>query len=231
MRLRALLYTSLALAAPPAFALGLAPGGNAAPAGLSAQASLDDCGVYESQIVCMIDTSFSQVEGADYYTASVSRPDGSVADFGAVSPGGTSLWVPYVGNGTYTVVVSAYGDNPERYRPKKPIEVAKAKTGGAAQEGSFTSTPKADNAAAPATHDPPSGNADGDVGEEPPATCTEEEPPPADEPEPDAEDADTDAAEPSADASTLQATTPVPEDKAQLPESVSGRACSPEEQP
>jgi hypothetical protein len=257
MRARALLYASLALVAPfPAFALGFVPGGNsapaglseqrgnAAPAGLSVQASLDSCGVYESQIVCMIDTSFSQVEGADYYTASVSRPDGSVADFGPVSPGGTNLWVPYVGNGTYTVEVSAYGDEPKPNKPEEPIEVAKAKTGGEAKEGAITSASEADDAAEPGNDDPTSDN-----GTEPPPSCDEATLPPADptdpgepgEPPPPGDGSDVSSSgdsgagdESDADpAAVLEPTSDAaaPEDEAQLPESVSGGACSPEEQP
>jgi hypothetical protein len=254
MRARALLYASLALVAPfPAFALGFVPGGNsapaglseqrgnAAPAGLSVQASLDDCGVYESQIVCMIDTSFSQVEGADYYTASVSRPDGSVADFGAVNPGGTSLWVPYVGNGSYTVEVSAYGDDPEPNRPEKPIEVAKAKTGGGAQEGSFNSASGAEDAGEPGADDPANGD-----GTQAPPSCDGATSPPPDpidpgdpvEPPPSGDGSDDTAAGASddGDAETsasveLSTDAVAPEDEAQLPESVSGGACSPEEQP
>jgi hypothetical protein len=53
------------------------------------------------------------VEGAQYYTVSVTAPDGSVTDFGSVGGGGTTLWVPYTGNGTYTVSVSAYGVDDE----------------------------------------------------------------------------------------------------------------------
>ncbi len=42
----------------------------------------------------------------------MTRADGSVVDFGDVGAGGSSFWVPYVGNGTYTVTVSAYGTPP-----------------------------------------------------------------------------------------------------------------------
>src|SRR4051812_2232351 len=99
-RKRVLLYTILALAVPlPAFALGL-PGSTApAPGSLDAQASLDSCGLFAEQIVCKVDVAFNQVGGADRYAASITAPDGSVADYGDVGAGGASLWVPYVGDG------------------------------------------------------------------------------------------------------------------------------------
>jgi hypothetical protein len=105
-----MLYAALALAIPlPALALTGDEGGS----GLSVEASLEGCGVNGPRIVCEINTSFGSIEGADYYTASVTAPDGSVTDFGRVAGaggGGTSLWVPYVGNGTYSVTVTAWGD-------------------------------------------------------------------------------------------------------------------------
>ncbi len=101
----------------PVSAFALTGGGSTtAPAGLSVSASLGSCGVAEEQIYCAIDVAFTGVPGAEYYTASVTRADGSVQDFGQVaqgeSGGGTSLWVPYVGAGTYTVRVAAYGTPP-----------------------------------------------------------------------------------------------------------------------
>lgn len=115
MRRRPLLYTLLALAIPlPAFALE--GGGAEAPAGpaaLSVSASLGECGLAETTIVCRIDASWGSVEGAEYYTVSVTRADGSVVDYGTVGGGGTSLWVPYVGAGTYSVQVAAWGTPPD----------------------------------------------------------------------------------------------------------------------
>jgi hypothetical protein len=110
-RRRTMLYAALALATPlPALALT----GNEGGSGLSVEASLEGCGVNGPRIVCEINASFGSIEGADYYTASVAAPDGSVTDFGQVAGaggGGTSLWVPYVGNGTYSVTVTAWGDD------------------------------------------------------------------------------------------------------------------------
>ena len=104
-RHRALILAALALAVPLP-ALALTGGGS----GLSVSASLEGCGVGGGGISCGINASWSGVEGAEYYTASVTAPDGGVTDFGNVGGGGgTTLWVPYVGNGTYTVSISAYG--------------------------------------------------------------------------------------------------------------------------
>jgi hypothetical protein len=104
---------ALALCVPlPAFAL---TGDDAAPetAGtLGVSASLDSCGIAGSSVVCKIDASWSAVDGATSYSASITSPDGSVVDYGDAGGSGTSFWVPYVGAGSYTVTVSAYGDPP-----------------------------------------------------------------------------------------------------------------------
>lgn len=126
-RKRLLLLVALALAAPvPAFAVSLANDGSGAGS-LAAQASLDSCGLFENQIVCKIDASYNEVAGATSYTASVSGPNGAVSDYGSVGAGGTSLWVPYAGNGTYTVEIQAWGTPPSVH--SKPPLVASDKTG------------------------------------------------------------------------------------------------------
>jgi hypothetical protein len=109
MRRRTALYVALALLVPAsAFALG--NGTPAAGGQLGVSASLDSCGIYQNAVVCKIDATFDQVDGATSYTASVTRGDGSVIDYGEIDGGGaTSFWVPYSGNGTYTVQISAYG--------------------------------------------------------------------------------------------------------------------------
>lgn len=116
-RRHTLLLTLLALLVPlPAFALN---GGGTQPAGpveISVSASLGDCGLAETQIVCQINASWSAVEHADYYTLSVTRSDGSVVDYGQSAGTGTSLWVPYVGSGTYSVEVAAWGTPPDADR-------------------------------------------------------------------------------------------------------------------
>jgi hypothetical protein len=108
------LLTLLALAAPlPAFAISnqafepvtAAPG----PAAISVSTSLDSCGVLNDNIVCKLDVSFNPIPNADTYSATVTRADGSVIDYGGVGAGGTSLWVPYVGAGNYSVRITAYG--------------------------------------------------------------------------------------------------------------------------
>ena len=49
---------------------------------------------------------------ADHYTVSVTRPDGSVVDAGQVAGPSRSIFVPYVGPGTYAVEVAAWGSPP-----------------------------------------------------------------------------------------------------------------------
>ena len=112
-----MLLTLLALAAPlPAMALnsdGSEPvTATPAPAALSVSTSLDSCGIVNAQVVCKLNVSFNPVEGADTYSATVTRADGSVVDYGGVGIGGASLWVPYVGPGGYSVRISAYGTPP-----------------------------------------------------------------------------------------------------------------------
>jgi hypothetical protein len=110
LRRRALLYAALALAVPlPALAI---TGAEPHAASLEVSAGLDNCGLVADQIVCKIDATWNEIPGADRYSASVTRADGSVVDYGDVGAGSASFWVPYVGNGTYTVEVSAWGTPP-----------------------------------------------------------------------------------------------------------------------
>ena len=114
-----MLLALLALAAPlPAFAISdqaLKPmSADPGPAVLSVSASLDSCGVLTDDVVCKLDVSFNPLPDADSYSATVTAADGSVTDLGDVGPGGASLWVPYVGAGTYSVKITAYGE------PTKP---------------------------------------------------------------------------------------------------------------
>ena len=112
-RRRTVALAALALCVPiPAWALS---GGDPAPetAGtLGVSASLDSCGIAGSSVVCKIDASWNSIEGATSYSANVTSSDGSVVDYGDAGGSGTSFWVPYVGPGTYTVAVSAYGNPP-----------------------------------------------------------------------------------------------------------------------
>ena len=112
-RNRALWLTLAALAAPiPAFALSGENGSGqvaTGPAGLSVSSSLGSCGVLGDGIACQVNLSFNSLPNATSYTATITSPDGSVTDLGGVSPSGASAWVPYVGAGTYSVQVTAYG--------------------------------------------------------------------------------------------------------------------------
>jgi hypothetical protein len=177
---RSLLYVLLALAVPlPALALA---GGGAASPSLAVGASLDSCGTAADRIVCKLDASWSDVPGATRYMARVTRPDGSVIDYGDVGAGGTSFWVPYVGNGTYTVTVAAYGT---KRGSGEPELLAKSSSSAGGKSGA-TRTATADRgpiagAEGPA-HNPPDGEPNDEPAEPPEPDCeeepdTEEEPP------------------------------------------------------
>ena len=134
-RPRLLLYVALALLVPvPALAIDQLGGPGSGSTSLDASASLDSCGLFENQIVCKIDASFNEVDGATSYTASVTAPNGAVSDYGDVGAGGASLWVPYVGNGTYTVEVQAWGTAPSK--DKKPRLLASDKASAGKDKGS-----------------------------------------------------------------------------------------------
>ena len=77
--------------------------------GARVSTALDSCGTLEDEVICKLDVSYNALPEAASYSAAVTRADGSVVDYGGVAPGGTSLWVPYVGSGTYSVRVTAYG--------------------------------------------------------------------------------------------------------------------------
>jgi len=81
--------------------------------GLGVQASLGSCGVADNSVLCEISASFDRLDGADFYTATLTRPDSTIQDFGRVADGESgratvSLWIPYSGNGSYTVEVTAW---------------------------------------------------------------------------------------------------------------------------
>ncbi|MGI9020319.1 MAG: hypothetical protein ACR2G3_06380 [Solirubrobacterales bacterium] len=164
---RALAYAVLALAVPlPALALSGGDAAPEAPASLSVSASLDSCGTAADTIVCKIDAGWNEVAGADRYTASVTRADGSVVDFGAVGAGSSSFWVPYAGDGTYTVSVSAYGTPPG----SDEREVVARDSAAAGEKGEAAARQIATEPSRPDV-------VDGDLGEEAP------EPAPASPPE------------------------------------------------
>ena len=121
MRKRTLGLALIALAVPiPAFALdGGGAEGSGSP-GLSVTASLDSCGLADTQVMCKINAGWNSLEGADSYSVSVTSADGSVIDMGETAGQGTSVWVPYAGSGTYSVSVTAYGTPPGEEDDGKP---------------------------------------------------------------------------------------------------------------
>jgi hypothetical protein len=122
-RARTIFLAMLALLVPlPAFALnGGSTAGPSGPAEIAVSVSRGDCGLAETQIVCELSASWSAVEDADYYTISVTRADGSVVDYGQSTGTGTSLWVPYVGAGTYSVQIDAWGTPEDDSKPAEVI--------------------------------------------------------------------------------------------------------------
>ena len=127
MRNRTFALALIALAVPfPALAL---EGGGAEATGspgLSVTASLDSCGLAGSQIMCKIDAGWNTLEGAESYTVSVIGADGSVVDYGETMGQGTSVWVPYVGSGTYSVQVTAWGTPPGEEDDGSPEVIARS---------------------------------------------------------------------------------------------------------
>ncbi len=121
-----LLLACLALAVP--IQAGALPAGKGG--GLAVSASLGECGVSGTGVVCRIDASWSGVEDATRYTATVTLADGSATGAGTVGGGAgggsTSIWVPYVGSGIYTVSVTAWGSDEEGKDRKLEDEEAEA---------------------------------------------------------------------------------------------------------
>src|SRR4051794_26522281 len=102
----------------PAFALSA----GSSAAALDVSVSNAGCGIGGgSSIVCRLQVSFNPIDGASSYTASITAPDGSVVDYGAIGPGGTTIPVPYTGDGTYSVSVSAWGKETNRHHHDKPL--------------------------------------------------------------------------------------------------------------
>jgi hypothetical protein len=188
---RAVLLALLALAVPlPALALTGGDSDDATPfttLDLAVSASLDSCGTTSSTIVCKIDASWSSAPGADRYTATVTRPDGSVIDYGEVGAGSASFWIPYVGNGTYSVQVSAYGTPP---RSDEPEVIAKgtSNTGDRSSQEFGAGTAAGTPGEEPTTTGEPVDPEAEDPGETPPGTdpeeplCEEPTEPPAEPP-------------------------------------------------
>ncbi|MDQ3728817.1 MAG: hypothetical protein M3355_04445 [Actinomycetota bacterium] len=119
----------VALAVPfPALALdgGGTPSSEDARASLTVSASLDGCGLAGTQILCKINTGWNALDGADNYTMSVTGADGSVVDYGETSGQGSSVWVPYVGPGMYSVTVTAWGTPPDEEEEGSPEVIARS---------------------------------------------------------------------------------------------------------
>ena len=160
-----------------------------APATLSVSASLDGCGLAEAAIVCQIDASWNALDGADYYTVSVTRPDGSVVDAGQGAGTSRSVFVPYVGAGTYSVQVAAWGTPPGEDEPEV---LAREKAMSAGGDGAPTRVEARSSGDEPAREDGATElpeNDDADSGEpvtEPPAG----EDPACDDPADDGEESD-----------------------------------------
>jgi hypothetical protein len=194
-RRRAVLLAALALAVPlPALAASdeaFSPV-TSGPTELAVSTSLDSCGLVESEIVCRLSVSYNALLGASSYSASVTRADGSVVDYGTVAAEGTTLWVPYAGSGTYSVRVTAYGTAPEPDAKPEVIttEVSGAEAQGDAEGGRDSERNPTEAATEPAPRNPEAElNADADGTVEATPTCTEtlpapESPPLTELPEP-----------------------------------------------
>ena len=197
MHRRVLLLAALALSVPvPAFALsGHEPAAGEAPAvaTLAVSVTLDRCGVVGASVMCKLDVAYDSVPGASH-TATVTRADGSVIDYGAIAAGATSLWVGYAGDGSYAVEVSAYGEPDEPGEPAPLIARDEASSDETPAETRQPSAPEpvagddedfdvpADGSESADEPDSPSGEAGegtgagGEQGGEPPApSCLEAE--------------------------------------------------------
>jgi len=86
------------------------PAGTASGGSISVEASVGGCEPGSDAVVCQINASFTGVADADYYTASVTRPDGVTQSFGTVPAGSASVWPSYSGDGTYTITITAWDD-------------------------------------------------------------------------------------------------------------------------
>ena len=224
MRRRALIYAALALTVPlPALAVpGRGGPAELPPQSLSVAASLDTCGTAADTIVCKIDASWNQIAGANRYTASVTRADGSVVDFGEVGASSGSFWVPYVGNGTYTVSVSAYGTPPGEEKTEVVArDSASAGSGTSRASGLGEPGPDAVGGPAGAEDEPEAPGTEPDPQPEPEEPSCEEEPEPS---EPfDADETEDQAGGPVALSERASAAL---DESAELPEAVD---CPPEE--
>lgn len=72
------------------------------------EASLESCGNGKAP-TCEIAVFFEPPADAVAYEATVTAPDGSALLTAPAAPGSATLSVPYVGDGTYVVRVTAFG--------------------------------------------------------------------------------------------------------------------------
>jgi hypothetical protein len=182
-RRRTVLLAMLAVAVPLP-ALAASEGSlTASPASLSVSTSLGSCGLAGSEIACALEVSYNSLPGATSYSATVTRADGSVIDYGEVGAGRTTLWVPYVGSGTYSVRITAYGE-PEPPEGEKPVistEVSEAEADreDGPREPGDRGQPSVEAEAGPGGGLPePSVESDGTVEAEPECTPASPEPAP-----------------------------------------------------
>ena len=183
------------------------------PAALEVSTALDSCGTLADEVICKLDVSYNALPEAASYSAAVTRADGSVVDYGGVAPGGTSLWVPYVGSGTYSVRVTAYGA-PEQPDGGKEVvstevtptetetEVREATSEAEVEASAATSEAEAETRGAPEA-ETDTGEAEAAVEATPTAPACTEAPPPepiAPEPLPEPPPEDLDPANPDEDA-------------------------------
>jgi hypothetical protein len=190
---RRILGLALIALAVPFPALALEGGGAEAPSpqGLTVSASLESCGLADSQIMCKINAGWNSLEGAETYSVSVTSADGSVIDLGETSGQGTSVWVPYVGSGTYSVSVTAWGTPPAEEDDGTPEVIDRSTTmSGGDVDGVAKSPPaqetddvREDEGTQPTAEDPVID--DGALPEDPrDETPVCEEPPPSEPPLP-----------------------------------------------
>jgi hypothetical protein len=185
------------------------------PAALEVSTALDSCGTLADEVICKLDVSYNALPEAASYSAAVTRADGSVVDYGGVAAGGTSLWVPYVGSGTYSVRVTAYGAPEQPAGDEEVVStevtptptetettVREATSEAEVEASSATSEAEAETRGAPAA-ETDTGQAEASVEATPTApTCTEAPPPEpiAPEPLPEPPPEDLDPANPDEDA-------------------------------
>jgi hypothetical protein len=187
-RLRIVGLALLALGVP-AFAFGGEQ--EASGEGLAVSASLNGCGLANETIVCRIDASWTAPEGSEYFTISVTRANGSVVDLGQSSGTSRSIFVPYVGPGTYSVQIAAWGVPPGEDEPQVLARESSMSTAGD-EGGTISALPETGTRSDTAPEASPAD--EGPAGQqnplpeppapEPPAPpACDEEPPPEEAPE------------------------------------------------